>query len=296
LSLINAGSGFTKGDIETLRIFNHEISNSFYWLIRQQQTWQYTWQVELEELKEQLGLAGKYKVWSNFKARVLYVAQGEFVGTWVEFEYEPIKKGHGAVKEILFKFTNGPKQEKDSPAGNGFPWEGELLRYGVDADKVKMIRHRVRAGSHDHERNLTWDSDYIRFALEYLREDLKEKQKDSSKKKIQNIGGYIYHALTNPWEEIIEYVNERKERILKEIQQELEFKTNMPEPEYETKTENLNGRGGVALKQNPVVQVLGKDELEDWKELHKASPMKEQEFEAFMNHHKYFLADGKWVR
>ena len=68
LSMIHA-RGFTKGDIETLRSFTHEISNAFYWVIRQKQVFHNVWEVELEELKEMLGLAGKYEVYSNFKTK-----------------------------------------------------------------------------------------------------------------------------------------------------------------------------------------------------------------------------------
>ena len=280
--------GFTKGDIETLREFNHEISHTLYWLIRQQQTWGLTWTVELDDLKIKLGLEGKYEVYSNFKNKVLEIAKEEFKDTWVEFDYTPVKKGKGGtVKSIFFTFKNGPKQEKDSPAGHEFSWEETLLSLGVLPDKVQEIRSRVKAGSSDPERGIEWDSEYVRFSIEALVIQLKEIKKDKKKSQIKNQGGWIYSGLMEGhWND---QVKERKDKIQKEVQQTLNF----PVPAEQPKSI----KGLPVLLGNNDPYVLDIAEVEEWESLYKESKMEgKKTFAEFMAISKIEKKGERWVR
>jgi len=291
LTLVGAGLGFTKGDRETLRSFNHEISDEFYWLIRQRQAWGQTWEVELSELKEMIGLSDRYDLYQNFKKKVLDAAKEDCKGTWVEFDYKPIKKGKGgAVYAIIFFFKNGPKQEKDVPAGEDYTWERTLMQYNVDPIKVKEIRSRVKV-SQESEKGFIWDSDYIRFCLEKLVSELKEIKKDKKRKQIQNTGAWMYTMLTNPTQEFLDYVSAKKEMISSEVQQKLEL--------------NFEPKGGSALsKKNQQAIKESREALEiltveaelEWKNFHAMGHEKHLTFEAYMNKHGFYVQQGKWVR
>jgi plasmid replication initiation protein len=299
LTLIKDG-GFTKGDIETLRVFNHEISNSLYWLIRQRQVWQGTWEVDLEELKELLGLAGKYEVYSNFKSKVLDITHHEFKDTWVEFEYTPIRRGQGApVKAILFKFRNGPKQEKDVPAGEDYLWEEKLLHYQVAAEKVKEIRHRVRVNQIS-EIGFTWDYEYVKFSIEAMIVDLRDIKKDTHKKQVVNVGGWIYSGLMKgQW---LEYVNKRKEKILKESQQTIDWTTSEVVGAENTKfeTESISDKTKKALNSlsNTSKEVLDQDGLGEYQKLYDDTDQMggKKTFDEFMALNRFNLEGNSWVR
>lgn len=286
------GLGFTKGDLDTLKSFQHEISDNMYWLIRQRQVFMNTWKVELADLKELLDLSGRYEAWDNFKRKALDKAKADCKGTWSEFDYKAVKKGKGGgVHSIIFYFKNGPKEEKDIPPGEDYAWEESLLRHGVEPIKIKEIRQRVKINQEgrNEDKNITfyWDSDYVRFSLEALGNELKEKKKDKKKKQVQNLGGFVYTGLMSGY--WIDYVNSRKEKIKNEVQQNLDFVNGSARPEPIAKIENkMNGSSSI--------HVLQEQELLEWQELHLVSPQKDKPFEEFMNKNNYYMVDGAWVR
>jgi plasmid replication initiation protein len=263
-----------------------------YWLIRQRQVFMNTWKVELADLKELLDLSGRYEAWDNFKRKALDKAKADCKGTWSEFDYKAVKKGKGGgVHSIIFYFKNGPKEEKDIPPGEDYAWEESLLRHGVEPIKIKEIRQRVKINQEgrNEDKNITfnWDSDYVRFSLEALGNELKEKKKDKKKKQVQNLGGFVYTGLMSGY--WIDYVNSRKEKIKNEVQQNLDFVNGSARPEPLAKIENkMNGSSSI--------HVLQEQELLEWQELHLVSPQKDKPFEEFMNKNNYYMVDGAWVR
>ena len=292
--------GFTKGDSETLREFEHEVSHTLYWIIRSRQVWKTEWEVDLESFKETLGLQDKYPSFGNFKRRVLDVAHDEFKGTYTEFSYELIKKGRGgAVTAIKFRFKNGPKEELDAPAGQGYPWEEKLIQLGVTKDKVKEIRQRVNINQ-ETEQGFSWDSDYIRFSIEGAHKELEEKAKDPKKTKVQNIGGWIYNGLNvGQWNN---YVVWRKNKLINEVQKKLQF------TEYIEVKDSVDGKTPAAAPVvtpldgyekpigGPVKERLVASEV-DWKPLWVESKMNDRmTYEDFMIKNGYQLEGREWVR
>lgn len=290
--LTMVGLGFTKGDIDALRGFKYEISDEFYWLIRQRQAWASSWEVELEELKERLGLEGSYTLYQNFRTKVLEKAKEDHKDEYTEFDYKPIKKGRGgAVTAIVFYFKNGPKEEKDAPAGDDFIWEEKLLQLGVLPDKIKEIRQRVKVGQVADD-GLIWDSEYVRFSLEAFHIQLKDKKKNDKKTPIKNNGAYFYAGLISGfWKE---YVNARKEKIKIETQSSFEFKEPETPKQLTTQTTALLAQ---AAKQRVT---LTDKEILDWKALYdevSASPkFNGQTFEEFMAISHIEKEGDNWVK
>ncbi len=295
--LTMVGLGFTKGDIDALRSFKYEVSDEFYWLIRQRQAWGNVWEVEIDELKERLGLENSYVVYQNFKAKVLEKAKEDNKGLWTEFDYKAVKKGRGgAVKSVVLYLKNGPKEEKEAPAGEDFLWEEKLLQLGVVPDKVKEIRQRVKVNQVG-EDGIVWDSEYVRFSLEAFQGVLKGKKKDDKKNQIKNPGAYFYsELLKGRWQE---YVLAKKEKI-KESSQEtlaLEFKPSEEKPKLE-----LSEKTRTLLQvNNQDKYFLEQTEVEQWQELYnevqkEAPPEKQMSFEAFMAKSHIENENGRWVR
>lgn len=295
------GMGFTKGDMDTLRSFNHEITDEFYWLIRQRQTWGGTWEVPLGDLKEMVGLDGKYEVYQNFKTKVLDRVKEDCKGTWTEFDYKPIRRGKGApVHSIKFFFKNGPKQEKDAPAGEDFPWEEKLLALGVLPEKVKEIRNRVKVRQENAELDFVWDSEYVLFSIEAVKVELKEKKKDSRRKQIANIPGYVYNGLiTGQW---VHYVQWRKEKIFNEVQKSLEFTTPPrkieAEPQVQTQIrEQIQKFNSIAQDPDNRSRPLPPEIVQEWQALYVETKMNEKKtFKEFMALNNIVPEGEKWVK
>lgn len=222
---------FTRGDIESLRQFDHEITHTFYWVIRKKQAFHKIWEPTIEELREELDLQDKYKDWRDLKKRVIDVAYSEMQDTWTQFEYVPIKGGRGAsVKKVKFFFKNGPVNDSDKrPIGYGFPWESVLLNAGLDSDSVKRFRHLVNANSitivekEGVQKQIIWDSIYIETSIEVAREEYAARNKDKSRKKIDSISGWLFEGLEKGW--WVEEVEKRKKTMVELVQQVLHFES-----------------------------------------------------------------------
>lgn len=215
-------TGFTKGDIITLRGFVHDISHRFYWVARQQQTFRNVWKVSVEDFRDILKITA-YTDWRNFKRRILDDIQKDMIGTWMEFDLELKKKGRGsAVKELIFKFKKGPSDEKDKPVGAEFPWEKSLKNVGVDDRVIKQFRSHVKTESETDLGNGTkwiWDSDYIRYSCMAAWEEKEAKENDPKRKNIQKFPAYLVSGLIDGrW---INYVLERKQEHFNRVQGDL---------------------------------------------------------------------------
>ena len=192
--------GFIKGDIELLRSFKYIYSHSMYWLIRSNQ-WQKrnTITFEVVKLKEALGCEGKYKSFKDFKRWVLNPVQNEFRGTWVEFDYELIKRGRGgAVKGITIHFKTDREQEQALGLGKVFAFERILSSYGINQVEIKKIRVNV-----SEEKELLsgykWNEAYVHAVVELVKQTYREKNKNKKAKKIQKFGPYLLKVLKEGW-------------------------------------------------------------------------------------------------
>lgn len=218
--------GFTKGDIQTLRGFEHQISNAFYWVLRQKQTFKGTWETTFEELKILLDLKEKYKAWKDFKLRVLDVALEDMNGTWTEFKYTLEQGGRGnAIKNITFKFTYGNESNVDSkPLGHHFAWEKALIDAGLKNNSIMKFRIRVmntEATIGKDGVTIIWDSLYITSCIESAHNQWEKYNKNNPKKQLKNPAAFLYEGIENGW--WISEINKEKELVSRAVQQTLDF-------------------------------------------------------------------------
>jgi len=218
--LCNLEAGFTKGDIETLRTFNHDITHHFYWLARQKQTFKKVWRIALDDFRKALHIKG-YADFRDLKKRILDPILEDMKGTWMEFELELVKKGRGGkVSELIFKFKNGPKEEADLPAGKAFNWEKQLLNLGISEHMTKQIRQLVKAAGDiedEYGNKTTWDSHYVQFSIQAAAEQYKKQEKGKTKIR-DKAAWFIDGILTGRW---VQTVIEKRQELYNQSQKNL---------------------------------------------------------------------------
>lgn len=216
--------GFTKGDIETLRRFTHDVSHKFYWVARQKQTFKQVWKISVEDFREALFITG-HADWRNFKRKVIENIQEDMRGSWVEFDIEYVKKGRGgSVTDLIIKFRKGPDDEKDEPVGTSFNWEKTLLNMGVDERLIKQFRQSVRRGEQSESENgevFTWDSMYIEFSIDAAREEFEAKRANANRRKVDNVPAWFVSGLiVGRW---LKYVDAQRIEFMGSVQAKLDF-------------------------------------------------------------------------
>ena len=206
--------GFIKGDIDLLRSFKYSHSHSMYWLIRSRQWQKYSSiQFEVNQLKEALGCKDKYRKFSDFKRWVLNPIQDEFRGTWVEFDFELIKKGRGsAVKGIVIKFKTDKEQEKKLGLGKVYGFEQILYSYGISQVEVKKIRVNVSEAK-ELLKGYSWNEEYIYAVIDLVKQTYRDKNKNKKAKKIQKFGPYLLKVLKEGWyiDRAQDYIQQQRE-------------------------------------------------------------------------------------
>lgn len=200
--LLRLDLGFTKGDIDLLRGFKHEASHKLYWKIRSVQ-WKFSGnklEMGIDELKESLGVVDQYKDrFDNFKKVILDPIQKEFIGTWVEFEYELVKGGKGGkVQKIIFSFRTDFELEKLLKLGYTYRWEESLSNYGLLERDIVKIRHNVTYKAEIIPGHI-WDSFYVINCITIVQQEFAEKQKGKGRQKIKHIGNYLYKGMIEGW-------------------------------------------------------------------------------------------------
>jgi len=201
--LLRLDLGFTKGDIELLRLFKHSASHRLYWLIRSVQYRQTgnKLEFEIDMFKESLGVAGQYEGrFDNFKKVILHPIQNEFRDTWVEFEYELIRRGRGGkATHIILTFKSDFELEKVLKLGYSYRWEESLQMHGLLERDIIKIRHNVNLKA-EIKPGYYWDSHYV---LDCIRIATREKNTklnlSTNKNKIKNFASYLYKALMEGW-------------------------------------------------------------------------------------------------
>ena len=130
--LLQLQKDFTKVDMRNYKFLRTGTSIRLYHLLKQY--WgrrQSPVEIQLEELKEMLGVAEKYDLYGHFKAAVLEEAQKRLTDTTdISFSYQEVKKGRKVVAIIFnIKDTGG----------------GQLAR--EDAPKTRKVKIPVGQGS-----------------------------------------------------------------------------------------------------------------------------------------------------
>ena len=129
--LLELKRDFTKFDIRNYKFLHsgtitrlYQLLKSYYDRRRRDP------QFELIELKEMLGVADKYKLYANFRIKVLDEAQRKLeAGTDIKFSYEEIKQGNKVAK-ILFHIAaneDGAVKKLEKGAKKGENTEGGYL-------------------------------------------------------------------------------------------------------------------------------------------------------------------------
>jgi hypothetical protein len=120
--LLQLHKDFTKLDMEIYKRLKTASSIRLYHIFKSHLgKKQHKIQFDLEELKEILGVVGKYKQYAGFKMRVLDEAQSRLAdSTDIHFQYEEIKTGK-KVTAINFLLNNSPTKAllPPSSASNG---------------------------------------------------------------------------------------------------------------------------------------------------------------------------------
>lgn len=282
--------GFTRSDVESIRTLTTSPSLILYYEIRKWQSMRKNYQISLDELKHKLYLTDKYPDWSDFDKRVLKKSKEEHENLWTSFDYEPVKEKKNKVNAVLFKFKNGPQEEKDLPAGSGFKWEKTLKAYGIFENDIKQFRNYVNAGT-KHHLGFVWDEDYILFTMEKFRLVLSGNAKDPRIKKIKSPKGYLYKSLMNGW--WIQYVSERKQMGQLQL-------AGMTENDIKPSFTESSLRNGVspAVDENLSYEVAeDEDVTPEWMALYNEVNVnkKWKSFESFMKERNFIVKDGKVV-
>lgn len=99
----------------------------------------------VDELREKLGLEGKYDAWNNFKQRVLQHAQKEIEAkTDISFTFVPIKKGR-TIEKVKFFIKANPSKKNDDKAElkNDII---EVVKVDEDPDLLEIYQAALHSG------------------------------------------------------------------------------------------------------------------------------------------------------
>ena len=138
---------FTTYKLVNIMQLKSGYSIRFYELLKQWERVKKT-TYSLEEIREKIGIKGKYKEYSNFKLRVIDPAYRELKEkTDISFEYEPIKKGR-SVTHIRFHIKkNGESMPLEHPSEE----DQEVISTSIRAPYVSGI---LCESKNDHEMDL----------------------------------------------------------------------------------------------------------------------------------------------
>ena len=100
--LLELKRDFTKFDIRNYKFLHSGTITRLYQLLKSYYDRRRDPQFDLDELKQMLGVANKYRLYANFRIKVLDEAQRKLAaGTDIKFTYNEVKKGN-KVADILF--------------------------------------------------------------------------------------------------------------------------------------------------------------------------------------------------
>tara|TARA_R110000868_G_scaffold93002_2_gene257734 strand:+ start:1245 stop:2504 length:1260 start_codon:yes stop_codon:yes gene_type:complete len=180
---------FTRGELELLRDLKYEWSHKIYWLIRDKQPWKGVLEIGVNELKELLGIAGKYeKRYDNFKAKVLKPAMLELKGSWAEFGIKEVRGGKGGreVLKIKLMFKTDVRQELRMQKDLRFKFEIDLAGCDIPVSTIHDIRRKIYCEDLIIEDGMiAWDYFYVEQTIDICR----------NKKGVKDLTKYLFKAL-----------------------------------------------------------------------------------------------------
>ncbi len=274
-ALVMAREYYLAGELNLLRALKSEASNRMYWVIKEaQRKGLRQIDIDLDELKEALGLKGKYKQFKDLKKRVLDVIKAEFDNKWVEFEWKIIRGGPGrggGVKGIRLNFKPDSELEKELKENLTRDWQKVLyFKYEFPIGKVQNITKSIaHQASIIEGSDYCWSEYYVRKTIWLCEAEFNKELWNKKTPKKENKGGYLYKALLGGIfiDKIIEL--EKKETIAAQI----------PLP----------------IVNPPKKKPLAEKDLAEWKDLW-AESKRDIAFDKFLELNGYRKEENTWIK
>ena len=200
--LIQLQRNFTKLDMEIYKKLKTASSIRLYHIFKSYiGKKKYRLRYELEDLKEMLGVAGKYDLYAGFKMRVLDEAQKRLSeSTDIGFTFEEIKEGK-RVSAIAFNLlhdkSDAPSREIPSDSSPALPaadysalMSVVMEKFGVNAKVFTDLAHK--------------------YSVEEINAAIRVTQAAIKKSKIDNAAGFFVQALRGHFKENEDVQKSRK--------------------------------------------------------------------------------------
>lgn len=183
-TLVCLQNNFTKVDTDFVLNLKYDVSKRFYMHARVLQKERKEHILTLDEIRSYTGTENSYEKWGDLNRHVLVLIHKEYKGHFIEFTYEPIRKGKGGkINTIRLVFTKGFADEKFIPAGNKKAWEKPLLNLGFHENQIMTLRtHCEKETKFISEEGLdcVWSDDYILICLEIAKQEYERKKKTNT--------------------------------------------------------------------------------------------------------------------
>lgn len=209
--LLQIKESFIKYQLKDVIRLKHLYSIRFYELLKQYETigWRY---FVLEELKEILGISpDEYKLYSNFKLKILQPVKKEF-----DLKY--------AEKELDFTFEYEEKKEGRRIAGLRFeilkpPVQLELPGYDSETNKVDIQPQNALEGELSalklSKKQIT--ALIKKHPLDTIRRNLELVRKKAANNELRNVPAFLLDAVEGDYAstQVQDYITGRKDLVLK---------------------------------------------------------------------------------
>ena len=237
-------------------------------------------EIEIEQLKGMLGVAGKYALYTNFKARVLEEARRRLLeGMRLAFSYEEKKevgRGGGRVVAVRFRlFTNVPKREEGDVAAQQ---NGQTTLFLPEAAKTEVNTEGLK--NDELTDDLTTKMLNFGVKIKQLRQ-LKEEFNEAemlkaiavtegmiaSKKLKTSAAGFFVSALKNHYEanELVKTAKNNGEKAVKKTKESVESSIKLSPEEFK-KAEKVAQRAAETRqqfeKEKAIIEQLVAEDLE----------------------------------
>jgi plasmid replication initiation protein len=215
---------FTSYHLENILKLKSYYSIRIYELVKQFQNSNTKERIlENDELREILGISGKYKVFRDLKNWVLLPAQKEIIEkTDITFQFEPIRECRKITKVRFFNIRSNNKQTNRLEIK--FP---KVMKDKTDINSTDITTALFKAGIRPKSKVIKLVTDYPDNYLKQHLENLQAQLKNNKVNK-EKSGGWLYKAITAMTHgEVVEkekalQTQERQEREHKKIKREQE--------------------------------------------------------------------------
>lgn len=187
--LLQLKSQFLMYDVRNILLLQSMYSIRLYELLKQYETigWR---RIQVQELKEMMGIEDKYKLYGHFKSRVIIKAQKDLLKYCdIRFEFEEEKKGRKVESIVFHIFGNSPADRKNT----------KEQKIAAKSEKRDTLDKITKAWGITPATLRAWKSEYgadrLERSVEFTQQQLKERE-------IDNPGGYLRTILRDG---IVEY-------------------------------------------------------------------------------------------